>query len=195
MASSSRGPGRTHDVEIDSVPPALRTQLGERAPAGLLEVLARSYEAMREPVIAACTERFERRLIEEISGVRVQLADVDSGLRHETSQMGGHLRQEMMELRAGLRQEMSELRTELRGDTTRLRFEIRQEIAHLGAELRQEISQLGAQFRCEHAASLTALRQEIAAGRFELLKWNFMFWAGQVLAVGGLIGVMLRFAR
>ena len=171
-------------MEIDSVPPALRTQLGERAPAGLLEVLARSYEAMREPVIAACTERFERRLIEEISGVRVQLADVDSGLRHETSQMGGHLRQEM-----------SELRTELRGDTTRLRFEIRQEIAHLGAELRQEISQLGAQFRCEHAASLTALRQEIAAGRFELLKWNFMFWAGQVLAVGGLIGVMLRFAR
>lgn len=36
------------------------------------------------------------------------------------------------------------------------------------------------------------LRQEVAAGRFELLKWSFAFWVGQMIAMAGIIGVMLR---
>jgi hypothetical protein len=39
------------------------------------------------------------------------------------------------------------------------------------------------------------LREEIVAGRVELFKWCFLFWIGQVLAVGGIVGVMLRLMR
>jgi hypothetical protein len=35
----------------------------------------------------------------------------------------------------------------------------------------------------------------MATGRIELFKWCFLFWIGQVLAIGGLMGVMLRLAR
>ena len=38
----------------------------------------------------------------------------------------------------------------------------------------------------------TLIRQDIATNRFELLKWSFLFWVGQVIAVVGLVGVMLR---
>jgi hypothetical protein len=165
--------GRKHDVEMDAVPAALRLHLGDDATAGLLELLDLSNDAMRESVIAACTERFERRLVEEVSGVRVQLAQVESSLR-----------QEMTQLRAELRQEMTELRAELRQDMTQL-----------GAELRQEMTQLGADLRLENAQSVAGLRQEIATGRVELFKWCFLFWVGQILAIGGMMGVMLRLAR
>ena len=72
----------------------------------------------RERVITACAERFERRLVEEISGVRVQIAHAEG-----------------------------------------------------------------------------SIREDIAAGRVDLFKWSFLFWIGQVLAIGGLMGVMLRLIR
>ena len=91
-------------------------------------------------MIAACTERFERRLVEEVSGFRVQIVHLESSLR----------------------QQMTEMRAELRG-----------EMANLGS----------------------GLRDEIAAGRIELFKWCFLFWIGQVVALGGLLAVILRLTR
>jgi hypothetical protein len=58
-----------------------------------------------------------------------------------------------------------------------LRGELRQEIGAQGNELRQEIAALGSQ---------------MASDRFDLLKWAFLFWIGQVVAIGTLIGVMMR---
>jgi hypothetical protein len=105
-------------MEIESVPLALRGRLGSEATQGLLEVLEHSHEEARDAVISACTERFERRLVEEVSGLRVQLA---------------------------------------------------------------------------HASG--AIREDIAAGRVDLFKWCFLFWIGQVVAIGGLVGVMMRMSR
>lgn len=54
-------------MEAYSVPPALRSKLGPEATAGLLELLDLSQTEARDTVISACTERFERRLVDEIS--------------------------------------------------------------------------------------------------------------------------------
>ena len=94
-------------------------------------------------MISACTERFERRLVEEVSGLRVQIAQVESSIRQDIAELAADLRQEMGEMRVGLR---------------------------------EEISRLG-----------SALRDEMATGRIELFKWCFLFWIGQVLAIGGLM--------
>jgi hypothetical protein len=79
---------------------------------------------------------------------------------------------------------------------------LRQEMTELGASLRQEMKELGAGLRQESAESAATLRQEIAglrtdmwAGRVELLKWCFVFWVGQVVAVAGVLAVMLRLWR
>jgi hypothetical protein len=162
MASSSVRSGREDDVDIDAVPAPLRTRLGPEATVGLLELLDLSHRAERDVVISACTERFERRLVEEVSGLRVQIAQVESSIRQDMAQLGAGLRQEMGEMRLGLRQEMGEMR----------------------AGLRQEMGEMRA-----------GLREEMASGRIELFKWCFLFWIGQVLAIGGLMGVMLRLTR
>jgi hypothetical protein len=41
-------------------------------------------------------------------------------------------------------------------------------------------------------AGLGSVRQELATSRVEMLKWSFLFWIGQVAAMAGLLGFMLR---
>ena len=109
-------------MDLGQVPGALHARLGDEATAGLLELFDRSQREAREDLISACTERFERRLVEEISGLRVQIA-------REMAQLEGRLGHEVTQLRADLRQEM-----------TALGAALRQEMTTLGADLRQEMA-------------------------------------------------------
>jgi hypothetical protein len=49
------------------------------------------------------------------------------------------------------------------------------------AKLRVEIANLG-----------SGLRQEMAKDRFELLKWMFVFWIGQLAATTAIMSFLLR---
>ncbi len=124
-------------MDSSHVPSALQERLGAEATTGLLRLFDRARAEWTEPVVSLAVERFERRLVEEIAGVRVEMA-----------------------------------RSEAR---------LREVIAEQGATLRVEMAQLAA-----------AIRQEMALNRLEVLKWAFVFWVGQVIAVVGLVGVMLR---
>ena len=105
-------------MEIDDVPGPLEARLGPAAASGLVQLLDRSHRQMRDEVMTACTDRFDRRLVEEVSGLRVQIAQSES-----------------------------------------------------------------------------MLRGDLAAGRVEFIKWSFVFWVGQVLAVTGIMTVLLRILR
>lgn len=102
-------------------------------------------------MIAASSDRFERRLIEEMAAVRVQIAQVEASVRRDMAEMGASIRQDM---------------------------------ATMGAEIRQEMWTMGA-----------GIRQDMASSRVELFKWCFLFWIGQVVAVAGIMGMMLRAFR
>ena len=116
-------------MEMEQVPAALRERLGLEATSGLLQLLDRAHREGRADVIAACTDRFERRLVEEIAVVRLQIAQVETSIRRDMAEMGA------------------------------------------------------------------SIRQEMASGRVELLKWCFLFWIGQVVAIAGIMGMMLRMFR
>jgi hypothetical protein len=120
-------------MDSAAIPVALRDRLGPEATNGLLRLFDQVETDLREGVITACTERFERRVVEETSALRVQMAQAESS--------------------------------------------IRQDMTRLGGELRQEIAALG---------------RQMASDRFDLLKWAFLFWIGQVVAIGTLVGVMMR---
>ncbi len=58
--------------------------------------------------------------------------------------------------------------------------------------MRREMHEgLGA-LRREMYDGLTAIRQEIATNRVELLKWSFLFWAGQITTIAGLLALVFR---
>ena len=68
-------------MNLEEVPGALQARLGPAASNGFLEALERAGRETRDDVIRNCTERFERRLVEEVSGLRVQIAQAESTLR------------------------------------------------------------------------------------------------------------------
>ena len=61
--------------------------------------------------------------------------------------------------------------------------------------LTEEITGLRLEFREALHEGLTAVRQELATTRVEMLKWSFLSWAGQVAAMAGLLAFMLRGLR
>ena len=72
-----------------------------------------------------------------------------------------------------LRHEMGQLEVRLRG-----------ELGHVDGRLRQDLSQM----------ELRIIR-EIGTSRFDLLKWTFAFWIGQVVAMSAIMAAMLRIVR
>ena len=115
-------------MDAATVPPALAAQLGPKATLGLVEVLSEAKNECVEHVMTQSVERFERRLVEEISKVRIEIVQGNAALRQETAALGH------------------------------------------------------------------GLRREMAAHRVEFLKWSFIFWIGQVVAVAGVVSALLRAA-
>jgi hypothetical protein len=60
------------------------------------------------------------------------------------------------------------------------------------SKLRVEIVQGDALLRQELAPGLAGVRQELATTRVELLKWSFLFWVGQVVAMIAILSVLLQ---
>ena len=61
--------------------------------------------------------------------------------------------------------------------------------------LTEEISKLRIDFGRELHEGLAGVRAELATVRVEFLRRSFLFWAGQLAAIAGLLAFMLRAAR
>ena len=116
-------------MQAPRLPSGLRDRLGNEAADGLVACLHELGQKWTTDVIAILTDRFERRLTEETSKLRVEMAQGFAALRQELAQ------------------------------------------------------------------GLEVVRQEMAQHRVELLKWAFLFWAGQLLAVASLVALLIRVLR
>ena len=65
------------------VPAALEERIGEQGSAALTEMFA----ACADFMLIQCSERFERRLVEETSKLRVEMAQLRSDLRDDMSSL------------------------------------------------------------------------------------------------------------
>jgi cell division septum initiation protein DivIVA len=171
-------------MHVRRVSPALQERLGEEGTQGLLEMFDEARHDWTADVMDRVGERFERRLVEETSAIRVEMARMRGDLRQEIAQLGSDLRQEMAQLGSDLRQEMAQLGSDLRREMSQMRADSRQEIAGVDASLRQEM-----------AAGFAAMRQDMAEQRFELLKWAFLFWIGQFFALASLVAIVIRYVN
>jgi hypothetical protein len=65
------------------VPAVLRTRLGDEATFGLIELFDTERKDWSEQVFSVSADRFERRLTEELAGLRLELRDGLSSVRQE----------------------------------------------------------------------------------------------------------------
>jgi hypothetical protein len=219
------GSERLVSMDVEVVPASLRGRLGAEATAGLVECLDRARREWKGEVVTLAVERFERRLTEEVSGLREETRNGDAGLRAEMHAGHAGLREEMRNGDAALREEMrngdAALRAEMRNGDAALRAEMHSGFAELRSEMREgdvalraemhsgfaklrsEMCEGDAALRVEMHQSLAALRvemhgltggvrQEIATTRGELIRWSFVFWAGQTIATAGLVVALVK---
>jgi hypothetical protein len=180
----SRGRQKDVPMERQRVPEALQQRLGPEGTAGLLHLLADVRKECVTDVITVVGDRFERRLVEETSTLRLEMSQGFAALRQEMAASTADLRQEMAAATAGLRQEMAAATASLR-----------QEMAAATAGLRQEMAAATAGLRHDMATGTAGLRQEMADQKFDILKWAFLFWVGQFFAVASLMAVLIRVLR
>lgn len=88
---------------------------------------------------------------------------------HRLAEKGSSLHVQFAQTEAALRQ---------------LEINVRRERGHLEMGLRRDFAQM----------EIRVLR-EIGNSRFELLKWSFLFWIGQVVTMSAIIAAMLRSIR
>ena len=65
------------------LPPALRERLGPHASLELLEMVDSAGHEWRDDVLHDTIERFERRLTEEVGGLRIEMAHMKMDLRQD----------------------------------------------------------------------------------------------------------------
>ena len=65
------------------VPAALRGRLGDDATFGLIELLESERKSCSEQVMSMAADRFERRLAEEMAGLRQEIGSLRDDLRQE----------------------------------------------------------------------------------------------------------------
>jgi hypothetical protein len=174
---------RERDVVMSSnrVPSELRERLGDEAALGLVELLDSERAEWSEHVLSVAADRFERRLSEEISGVRVELSAVRTDIVRELHAGIGSVRQEMHAGLASVRQEMHAGLASVHQEMHAGIGSVRQELATVRVETRQEL-----------ATSRVEMHQMLANSRVETLRWSFVFWVGQVAAMAGLLALMFR---
>ena len=158
----------------------LRDRLGVGATAALLELVDRAIDERKPGMITAATERFERRMVEEIAAVRVLVAETEGRLRESIAQTEARGRESLAQTELRMRDAIAQTEVSLHDAMRKSEGRLREEIALI---------------RVDMGKMENGLRQEIAAGRVELFKWSFVFWIGQVLALAGFFAVMIRVAR
>ncbi|NOT09945.1 MAG: hypothetical protein HOP28_17270 [Gemmatimonadales bacterium] len=88
---------------------------------------------------------------------------------------------------ARIDQRMAELRGDLHSALDVHRGEIGSALAELRGEFRSSIGELRGEFRSALGAFRGEMRSDLANQRAELLKWMFLFWAGTVVPLAGLL--------
>ena len=166
---------------------ALQERLGEPASAELIEILD-GQRAATEAVVRETAERFERRLVEETSTLRLEMVAMRGDLRTEMGAVRSELKEEIGAVRSQLKEEIGAVRSELKEEIGATRSELKGETSSVRSDLRAEIAEL----RCELREGFANVRRDMAAGRFELLKWAFLFWVGQLASITAIVGLLLR---
>ena len=110
-------------------------------------------------------EHFERRIVEETSKLRVELAGAELRLTDRIGQTEGTLRKEISGVEVRLTDRIAQSETTLRDEIRSL--EVRLSDRFGAVDVRMGIL------------------------RFDLLKWSFLFWIGQVAVMTAIISALL----
>jgi hypothetical protein len=160
---------------------ALRETLGHEAMADLQTVVEDACRQAKDEMILVAGERFERRLGEEIGALRIDMAKEFADVRVE-----------LATFRSDVKGEFATIRSDFKAELTTFRSEVKAEFATIRSDFKAELVTVRSDFKAELVTVRSDVKAELALTRTEVLKWSFLFWIGQVAAVGAVMAFLLR---
>ncbi|MEW6621304.1 MAG: hypothetical protein AB1422_18565 [bacterium] len=157
-------------MPVIAIPKPLREKLGEDGIDSLIDVLNKSEERVKEDVITLSAEKFERRLSQEISGVRSDLAILEG--KFET-----RITQETSKIDKRITEEVSMLEVKLDKRIT-------EETAKLDKRITEEVSNVNER--------ISEVRVELKATYASIIRWMFIFYLGQI---GAIMAILFAFFK
>ncbi|WP_200867113.1 LA_3696 family protein [Thermoanaerobaculum aquaticum] len=152
--------GEEAAMPVVAVSKALRDRLGDEGAEDLAKLLSSVEEAAREDTLVVVEERFARRLAETES----------------------RLNQRILETEARLDNRVTEEVAKLEVQIARVDSRITEEVAKLELQIARVDNRI--------TEEVTKLRADMTAFKTEIIKWMFLFWIGQLAAVGGLLALL-----
>jgi hypothetical protein len=101
---------------------------------------------------------------------------------------GDHLERGLAEVRADVERGLAEVRADLEQGLAEVRTDLDRRVTEVQANLDRGLAGV----RAEMSVGFAQLRAELAAQRADLIKWMFLFWAGTVIPLAGLLVALLK---
>ena len=162
-------------------------------------------EPLRRRLARAVTAKLSRRFYEtfgdEIANELVEwFNQVDATYRADLLQINelnisrfdAKLEQRVAQVQANLEQRITLIQAKLEPRITQVQAKLEQRIAQVEAKLEQRITHVEAKLEQRITQVEAKLVQRIADLRAELIKWMFVFWAGTLVPLGGLMLFLVR---
>ena len=153
-------------MAVITVPKVLREKLGEDGADELVELLNLANEKVKEDVIELSAEKFERRLTEEISQLRVEF------------------KEEIAQLRSV---DLANLDKRITDEMSQLRQEYKEEIAKVNQRITDEVAKLRGEFKDEMAK----IDNKLSDIKVDLIKWQVGMFITTVILILGLYATII----
>ena len=175
-------------MEIITIPRVLREKLGDNGADSLVELLNRVSNHTRDDVLTFVEEKFEHHLSKEIGKVNERITE-------EISKLDNRLTEEMGKVNERITKEISKLDNRLTEEIGKINERIAEERVSINQRITEEVAKVNQRVTDEIAmvrGEIQVLRTDMHAMRADLIKWMFIFWAGQI---GVILGILFAFFR
>jgi len=157
-------------MAILTVPRVLREKLGEEGAEALVELLNTIGHQERDNLLVLVEERFARRVGEESAHLKGHVSEVKSVLEGQIREVEAKLENQIREVEAKLEKRITEVEAKLE-----------KRITEVEAKLEKRVGELESKFEVR-----------LAQVRADLIRWMFIFWAGQIGVLVALLALFFR---
>ncbi len=179
-------------MAILTIPRVLREKLGDEGAEALVELLNTVGYQERNNLLGLVEERFARRVGEESARLKAYISEVKFALEEQIREVESRLEGRITEVESKLEKQIAEVESRLEGRITEVESKLEKQIAEVESRLEGRITEGERKLEKQIVEVGAKFEVRLAQVRADLIRWMFIFWAGQI---GVLVALFVLFFR
>ncbi|MBD3374017.1 DUF1640 domain-containing protein [candidate division KSB1 bacterium] len=164
-------------MPIITVEKPLKDKLGDEGVDSLIRLLNQSQQNQKQDLMVYLEEKYEHRLGKEIGNVNERITE-------EIGKVNERLTEEIGKVNERLTEEIGKVNERLTEEIGKVNERLTEEIGKVNERITKEIADV--------KVEISNVRSDASKNHANLIKWMFIFWMGQVIA---LVGILFAFFK